>query len=1088
MTPAAPGGFREAAEVLPPGLGSERSIGAGEVHAWRLAVAEDPVLVAVEQRSVDLVLEIRGPAGETFGVAAGNGRWGPEVALLAGAGEHRIEVRPKEKSIWPGRYAIRVEPTPSEGARRDALALMSQAGREAFADTPDARRQAAASYRRAADAWRALGDRRWEAEAFSCLAGLEEAASEFRAAAESNERAQASWRELAEPRREAAALNELGFVHLSTGETRGARAALESAAALWSRHGERFDEAETVSNLCFLEQLAGDLAAALACYEQPRAVFREFGVQAEEQRILNNLGGIYDLLGEPEAALEHYRQSLALRRALGDRLGEAQSLNNLAVIHRILGEWQEALRLYGEAREIVASLGERALEASLLANVGFTYDNLGEPQRALPFLEGALELRREIGDRRGEVITLNNLGLAWRRLGEPVRALEHHRRALELAATLGDGRQDAVTRLRLGELHLEQGDAAAALAAVEPALAYFDASGLRHSETQALQIRGRALTLAGRPREALPVLEDVLARRRSQHHPAGEAEALHALALAERSLDLPDDARAHAEAAVARAEELRTGFVSPGLRAAFLATQRRAYSLLIDLLIDRHAADPGGGWDRAAFEVSERARARSLLDALDSSGAARASTVAPAELIERRRSLHRRLSAKAYRQLEPAGEKAEALTGEIAALLAELDELDGEIRRHDPLGAALSRPQPLGPEEIAALLDPGTLVLEYALGEERSVLWVIGAGGLRTFTLPPQREIDALARRAYAELSTVEAGSARREEAAEELGRVLLEPFWSAAAGVERLAVVPDAALHFLPFGALPAPPPGRGWDALDRLPLLEHCEVVDLPSATTLALQRRRLASRPPAAKLAAVLADPVFDADDPRLELPPGSAGSARLPAERVAAAGREPGAAPALPRLLSSREEAEAIAGLAPPGQVWTALDLAAGREAVLDGDLRGHRIVHFATHGVADTGNPERSGLVLSLVDAGGRPREGFLGLREIHELDLDADLVVLSGCQTALGRELRGEGLMSLTRGFVHAGVPRVVASLWRVQDRTTAELMTRFYRAMWQEGLPPAAALREAQRSLRREPRYRDPYSWAGFVLQGDWR
>jgi CHAT domain-containing protein len=162
--------------------------------------------------------------------------------------------------------------------------------------------------------------------------------------------------------------------------------------------------------------------------------------------------------------------------------------------------------------------------------------------------------------------------------------------------------------------------------------------------------------------------------------------------------------------------------------------------------------------------------------------------------------------------------------------------------------------------------------------------------------------------------------------------------------------------------------------------------------------------------------------------------------------------------------------------------------ANRNTVLSGELRDFQILHFATHAVADTRNPELSGLMLSQVDAKGRPLEGFLGLSDIYELDLAANLVVLSGCSTALGKEVRGEGLMGLTRGFQYAGVPRVVASLWRVQDRATAELMTHFYKAMWRGGLPPAAALREAQKSLRQDPRYRAPYYWAGFVLQGDWR
>lgn len=1067
----------EEAEALLPGPLRERPIAGGEKHVYRVVVGEDPVLVLAEQQSIDLVLEVRGPAGQDLGVAAGNGRWGLETLLVEGAGEYRIEVRPKEKSVWPGRYTIRVEP-PGDGARRQAVALMSRAGREGFPDTPEARRQAMASYREAVAAWRELGDRRGEAEALSCLALLEYLAKDLRSAAEHHALARALWRDLGEPRREAATLNELGVTRLFLGELQEAREALTGASSLWKQVRERFDGAETHSNLCFLEQMIGNLPVALSCYAEPRAVFREIGVLGQEQLIVNNLGGIYDLLGEPDAALDHYRQALALGRALGDRLGQAQTLNNIGVIHRFLGEWQEALRIYGQAREMLAPLGDRYQEAILLTNIGATYYNLGEPRRALPFLEEALALRQETGDRRGESITRNVLGSAWRSLGGPKEALEQYRKSLALATAVGDALQEARTRLYLAEVQLEQGDSSSALRELALSLPSLRESGFRPGEAQALQLQGRALTLAGRPREALRFLQEALALRRTLRDRAGEAGALHALAEAERSLGLLTEARGHAEEAVAHVEELRTGFVSPGLRAAYLATQRRAYSMLIDLLMDLHTAAPGGGWDRAALEISERARARSLLDVLGSATSGRAGSTVPASLLERRQSLLRRLSAKADQQLKQRGAKADALGREIGALLAELDNVGAEIRRHDPDYAAFSQPHPIGPEEIARLLDPGTVFLEYALGETRSVLWRIGAGGLQSFILPPQAEIEARVRRVYEELSTVEAGAAGLEEA-EALSRLLLEPVWKDLAGIQRLVIVPDAALHILPFSALPVPEPGQAWNAPRRQPLLEHCEVVDLPSATTLALQRQRLERRLPAPQRAVVLADPVFAPDDPRLS----------RPARAAAPSGEEAdGWLPPFERLPASRREAETIARLAPKDQVRIMLDLDSSRETALSGALRAYRIVHFATHAVADTRNSELSGLILSQFDAAGRPQEGFLGLADIYELDLAADLVVLSGCRTGFGREIRGEGLMGLTRGFFYAGVPRVVASLWPVQDRTTTELMTRFYQGMWRDGLSPAAALRQAQRSLRSQLRYRDPYSWAGFVLQGDWR
>jgi len=1063
-------------EALLPGQSRERPIAGGETQRYRVQVTDAPLLVTVEQRGIDLVVEAQGPAAR-LAADAGYLRWQSEVLLLESAGEHRLEIHSREAAVPPARYAIRVEVLQASDGRRKALALMSRAGQEAFPRTPEARRRAIATYREALAQWSALEDRRWEAETLDALAELEYEERELQPAAEDCLRALPIWRELHEPRREAADLNELGVIHLYKQEKDAAGEALRSALSLWQRLEERFDEVETRGNLCFLQHLRGDLPAALGCLQEALLLYRELGDQANEATTLNNIGGVYDGLGQPEAALDSYAKALALRSKLTDRRAEAETLNNIAKVHRALGEWQEALRVYGQVRGILTPLGDRSLMGVVLNNLAVTYNSLGEPERARSFLEDSLELRRTLHDRPGEIVTLYNLAEAWRNLGDASKALDHYRRALDLAKELGDHRLEASNRLGLGEVQLGRGDGAAALREIEPALAALREMRSRRGEVMALQLQGRALAVAGRPREALPVLQDALARLRDLGDRAGEAEALQALAAAERSLGLAAAARGHAEEAIARVEELRGGFVSPGLRAAFLATQRRAYSLLIDLLMDQHAAHPEAGHDRTALQVSEQARARSLLDALYSGGTVRSGSGVPAELLEQRRSLRYRLSLKTDQQLTKGGtggERSEAQAREIDSLLAGLDGVEAEIRRLDPLYAAVSAPRSFGVEDVARLLDADTLLLEYSLGEERSVLWAIGTGFFRSYILPSQRKIEALARPLYDELSTLEAGSGGRKDAAAAVSRVLLGEVWPEASRYRRLVIVPDAALHLLPFNALPAPGSGQ--------PLLEQLEVDYLPSATTLALQRQRLEHRPQAAKWAAVFADPVFAPNDTRLKV------------------GEQPGRERGVPedafpqgfeRLPATRREAEGIAALAPAGQVWMARDLEASRESVLSGKLRDYRVVHFATHGLADTRHPELSGLVFSRVDAAGRPREGFLSLSDVYELDLNADLAVLSGCRTALGKEVRGEGIMGLTRGFLYAGVPRVVASLWRVQDRATAELMPRFYRALWQDHLPAAAALREAQRSLRHDPhnpKFRDPYFWAGFVLQGDWR
>jgi CHAT domain-containing protein len=263
----------------------------------------------------------------------------------------------------------------------------------------------------------------------------------------------------------------------------------------------------------------------------------------------------------------------------------------------------------------------------------------------------------------------------------------------------------------------------------------------------------------------------------------------------------------------------------------------------------------------------------------------------------------------------------------------------------------------------------------------------------------------------------------------------------------------------------------------------------------------RRELAGRAPATKAVAVFADPVFDFDDPRVSSRPrisevryraGWAGhDPHLPSdlerswEEVSSSG--PGWK--IPRLPFSRREADAIVHSSAPAKSLEALDFQANRFAATSPQLSQYRVVHFATHSIMNSRTPALSGVVLSLVGPDGKPQDGFLRLWDIYNLRLPVDLVVLSGCQTALGREIKGEGVVGLTRGFMYAGALRVMASLWPVDDAATAEFMSEFYQAMLKKNLPPAAALRAAQMHMWSQKRWHgDPYFWAAFQLQGEWK
>jgi CHAT domain-containing protein len=340
---------------------------------------------------------------------------------------------------------------------------------------------------------------------------------------------------------------------------------------------------------------------------------------------------------------------------------------------------------------------------------------------------------------------------------------------------------------------------------------------------------------------------------------------------------------------------------------------------------------------------------------------------------------------------------------------------------------------------------------------------------------------------------------------AAELSRMLLGPVVSQL-GRKRLAIVADGALQYIPFAALPAPSPrdDERWNSgAEPQPLFVEHEIVSLPSASTLATLRRETAGRKPAEKSLAVLADPVFTDDDTRVRRDVGKEGfreKARsadsdeldIVSLQMTRSGRETGVIGAeggFGRLLSTRREAAAISALVPERERMLALDFKASRTTALRPDLGEYRIVHFATYGMLNNIHPELSGVVLSLVDKAGRQQDGFLRLQDIYNLKLSAELVALSACQTGLGKEIKGEGLIGLTRGFMYAGAPRVVASLWKIDDRATSELMKRFYQGMLgPEALRPAGALRQAQLTIWKQKQWREPYYWAGFVLQGEWK
>ena len=590
-----------------------------------------------------------------------------------------------------------------------------------------------------------------------------------------------------------------------------------------------------------------------------------------------------------------------------------------------------------------------------------------------------------------------------------------------------------------------------------------------------------------------------------------EAESLAALAAVLRDAHKPDAAVQFYEQAVNALEKqsARLGG-SEEVRSGFRASHSDIYRDYVDLLLAQKQS-------ARAFEVSEQSRARILLEVLTAAHLDIRKGADPS-LLQQERSLRKSISAKSERRLRFIGEKDNekqfaAFTHEIEELERQYQEVEDRLRQNSPIYAALTQPQPLTSGEIQQLLGPDTLLLEYSLGEKRSHVFAVTRESITAQELPKRAEIEKLAKRTLDLLTARRQGHAGMAQTQREyrqvvaaLSRMLLDPVSANLSG-KRLAVVADGALQYIPFAILPAP---ASAGTRSSVPLILDHEIVNLPSASLLAVLRQQAQGRTAPPKAVAVLADPVFSQADSRVIADKG--GQALIPAAAVAppedadrtvsgssspdtedltrsaaelgisANGSE------FPRLRFSRTEAESIVSLTPQGSSMEALDFQASRETAASPQLAQYRVVHLATHGLINNLHPELSGLVFSLVDQHGKPENGFLELEDIYNLNLPVDLVVLSACESGLGKEIQGEGLIGLTRGFMHAGASRVIASLWNVSDVATAALMKEFYRGLEKDGMTPAAALRQAQIWMWKQPEWRFPYYWAAFQLQGDWK
>ena len=869
----------------------------------------------------------------------------------------------------------------------------------------------------------------------------------------------------------------------------------EEAVKFYRAAGERAGEAVALTNIGVVYNQLGDRQKAIEYLDQALPLHKLLGNQREEARTLSYMGFAWSALAERQKALEYFNQALGLSQALGDVAGESSALQAIAGIYGALGDPQKAVDYMSLALAKSRAAGDRAREVWAIINIGATYNQLGDTPRALEYFNEALALYKALGDKYGEGLTLTNMSFAYMSLREWPQALEYLNLALPVVKTQSDERwTEAMVRTSLGHVNNALGNTQASLEHLNEALPIHRTLRNRIWEAHTLAGLGAAYDLMGQPDKALDYFNQALTLDRAVANHRGQASNVLKIARVERNRGNLTEARQQTERALDMIESLRLRIVSRESRDTFLALKREYYEFYVDLLIRLHEKTPTAGHAAEALQASERAHARGLLETLTESRFDIRQGV-DGELLERERAVQRQINEEELRRGRMLRGKhtqqdLDAIEKRVNQLVEEYNRVQAEIRVRSPRYAALTQPSPLTLREIQQqVLDDKTVLLEYALGDEKSYLFVVTQSELKSFVLPKRSVVEAAARRVYDLLMVSNKTQARRpaELALTELGRMVLGPAASLL-NKERIVIVADGALGYVPFASLPV---AAGSAAGSYEPLVVRHEVVNLPSASVLSVLRREVSNRARAPEAVAVLADAVFESNDPRFTR---DRGNAHASADNQLATQSElmRSAAEAgvlnFQRLPFSRREADAIVARAGGTRSFKALDFSASRETVFKSKLDQYRIIHFATHGLLNSRHPALSGIVLSLYDEQGRPIDGFLRAHEVYNLKLNAELVVLSACRTALGTEIKGEGLVGLTRGFMYAGAPSVVASLWDVRDEATSELMSRFYEGMFKHGKRPAAALRAAQTSLWKEKRWSAPYYWAGFVLQGEWR
>lgn len=834
-------------------------------------------------------------------------------------------------------------------------------------------------------------------------------------------------------------------------------------------------------------------ATALRTAQQALALWKNENDRDGIARSYYKIGTYYLAQNLVNEADENFAQALALYRELNNTARQAAALISLSFVEFRRADWETCIDYLGQAYPMVDEQAEPMQMGRIASALGASFIENGSPEMAVIQYQRALDLYQKTQDPIAISSAFVGLGRSYLLSGDLQEATNHLEQALELVKKNKLG--PALVLELLGRVQIERSEYPAALKNLESALKIYSETGNSKEAARVRAWLGRAYDRQGLLSQGKAYYENALKTFISQQDRVNQSATYYALGKLEMKLRDYDSASAHLRQSIDVTEGMRRGSTSADLMAAFSASVQERYEAYVECLMKQDEKYPTQGFAVKAFETSELGRARTLSEMILAMQSNLAPGVEP-KLAAQQKSLQQMLHQKETDRITflaraVGPEKLKTIEDEIASLEGEYQKVNETIRSRFPAYDEISRPTAwdLRRIEETVLADDDAVLVEYILGAENSYAWTVTRNEFKSYKLGPQKNVNEAVRRVYELLSdSPQTGNeVELEKAIGALSKLVVAPV-AGALNKKRIILVADGPLNYIPFQLL--------LDAsTNNEPLIAKYEIVNVPSASILGQLRHEKQQRRRGTKVLAAFGDPVFasnyaqfkDANAGELlatisHLTPKWQHAWRdieLEGDKFDPNSMQP--------LLFTKRELTNLTEIAGAGSL-VARGFDASRETLDSLDLSQYSILHFATHGLLDPKRPEHSGFFLSMVDATGRPQDGFITMRDVYRLRAPVDLVVLSACRTGLGKDVRGEGLIGLTRGFMYAGASSVVASLWKVDDEATAELMKNFYTNMLVKGMRPAEALRSAQNTLRQNPQWQSPHFWAGFILQGEFK